>query len=190
MHLLRSLHECNFFKRRTAEASPEGGGGWAGAREARTAAPHRGSLSVYSSSRQVMLTRTCLSWNAKSRLRVGPAKSAAPGWEPYSTAWLGYHGLVVALACKHAASCTAMRMAGDVRCMRRVSHTGGLTGGNRVAAVGFSSMWAFVTVANLLSYIDMWRLNWTWLLPRVFELTGIRDLYYLSEKRFSLVDYG
>ena len=46
-------------------------------------------------------------------------------------------------------------------------------------------MWAFDTVANLLLYIDKWRLSWTWLLPRVFELTGIRDLYYLSEKTVS-----
>ena len=33
-------------------------------------------------------------------------------------------------------------------------------------------------------------LSWTWLLPRVFELIGIRDLYYVSEKLLPLVDYG
>ncbi len=34
-------------------------------------------------------------------------------------------------------------------------------------------------------------LSWTWLLPRVFELIGIRDLYYLSssEKWLPVVDY-
>ena len=49
------------------------------------------------------------------------------------------------------------------------------------------------TVANLLLYIDKCpqRLSWTWLLPRVFELTGIRDLLLsFRKKRFPLVDYG
>jgi hypothetical protein len=33
-------------------------------------------------------------------------------------------------------------------------------------------------VANMFWYLDLWGLSWTWLLPRAFELIGIRDLYY------------
>jgi len=162
---------------RDAEASPAGGGGWAGAREARTAAPHSGSLSA---ARSTEVTLTCLSWpmfrhasaetepvDSESRLRLrGPELRQLAMCTPA----LGDGASI------HSASCTAMRIAGGVRCVRRGCHG---HGGNCVAAIGLGWSPGPAFVANMLWYIDLWGLGWTWLLPRAFELIGISDFSHV-----------
>ena len=156
-----------FLITRGVEASPAGGGGWAGAREARTQDRTLSRARVQfvpgdsGDSESGSLTRTCLSWRLLEISLTCAWIQSCASWSCGRAGlcqWAGvYHRLVAwpVYTPRHAQRCASPGTggAGVVAVTSR---------GNCVATVGSARGWG----------------PRSWPLPWAFELIGIRDLHY------------